>query len=342
MKKPFHHKDKLPEIVRRIADSCLEQTTISNVGRPPLPSKEEIVRLIDLLQQVLFPGHFGYPYLTEDNLHGHISTLCDSIYDLLSREIFRSVCHTCVREERECAHCEEEAERKVLSLLERVPEIRERLALDVSAAFEGDPAGKSFDEIIFSYPSIHTIMVYRVAHELYALEVPLLPRIMTEHAHSVTGIDIHPGARIGKSFFIDHGTGVVIGETTEIGEYVKIYQGVTLGARSFKRDEQGRIVKGGKRHPTIEDGVTIYANATVLGGDVTIGRGAVIGGNTWVTRSIPAGTVVGMEPPPLKFKNAAGPASPASSGEDEATPSDRSADDDVSDPSKPSPADARR
>jgi len=175
-------------------------------------------------------------------------------------------------------------------LLSRLPKIRELLKGDVGAAFDGDPAAKSYEEIVISYPCIIAIATYRIAHELYIKEVPLIPRIMTECAHAKTGIDIHPGAKIGRSFFIDHGTGVVIGETTVIGDNVKIYQGATLGALSFSKDERGRIIKGGKRHPTIEDNVIIYAEATILG-DVVIGRGT-IGGNVWIKESVPAGVTV--------------------------------------------------
>ena len=172
-----------------------------------------------------------------------------------------------------------------------LPGIREQLKGDVGAAYDGDPAAVSYEEIVISYPCIIAIATHRIAHELYCRNIPLIPRIMSECAHAKTGIDIHPGARIGKSFFIDHGTGVVIGETTIIGDNVKLYQGTTLGALSFNRDEQGKIVKGGKRHPTIEDDVTIYAEATLLG-DITIGKGTVIGGNVWVKESVPAGVTV--------------------------------------------------
>ena len=185
-------------------------------------------------------------------------------------------------------------------LLNQVPQIREYLKSDVIAAFDGDPAAKSYEEIIISYPCIMAIATHRIAHELYLKDVPLIPRIMAECAHSATGIDIHPGAKIGKSFFIDHGTGVVIGETSIIGENVKIYQGTTLGALSFPKDERGRIIKGGKRHPTIEDNVTIYAEATILG-DVVIGKNSVIGGNVWIKESVPENVVVTAESGGLKF-----------------------------------------
>ena len=183
------------------------------------------------------------------------------------------------------------AEDATVHLLTQLPKIREMLKGDVKAAYDGDPAAKSPEEIVVSYPCIIAIAIYRIAHELYLKEVPLIPRIMAEYAHTRTGIDIHPGARIGKNFFIDHGTGVVIGETSIIGENVKIYQGTTLGALSFPKDERGQIIKGGKRHPTIEDDVTIYAEATILG-DITIGKGAVIGGNVWIKESVPPGVTV--------------------------------------------------
>jgi serine O-acetyltransferase len=187
--------------------------------------------------------------------------------------------------------CRAMAEDATLHLLTQLPKIRELLKGDVGAAFDGDPAAKSYEEIVISYPCIMAIATYRIAHELYLRQIPLIPRIMSECAHSKTGIDIHPGATIARNFFIDHGTGVVIGETTIIGDNVKIYQGTTLGAMSFPKDERGRIIKGKKRHPTIEDDVTIYAEATILG-DVTIGKGAIIGGNVWVKQSVPAGFTV--------------------------------------------------
>jgi len=193
------------------------------------------------------------------------------------------------------------AEEVTHDLLAELPRIRTLLKSDVHAAYDGDPAAKSYEEIVMSYPCIVAIATYRIAHELFVRQVPLIPRIMSECAHARTGIDIHPGARIGKNFFIDHGTGVVIGETTIIGDNVIIYQGTTLGALSFRRDERGRIIKGGKRHPTIEDDVTIYAEATILG-DVTIGKGAVIGGNTWIKESVPAGVTVSNANPELVYR----------------------------------------
>jgi serine O-acetyltransferase len=195
-----------------------------------------------------------------------------------------------------------EGQKDALTLLKKLKDLRKSLAEDIRAAYQGDPAAKSFDEIIFSYPGILAIAIYRLAHELHLQEVPIIPRMMTEYAHSVTGIDIHPGALIGGHFFIDHGTGVVIGETTVIGDNVRIYQGVTLGALSLPMEEKGEMLRKMKRHPTIEDHVTIYAGATILGGETVIGAGSVIGGNVWLTRSVPSGTTVMIEPPKLKYK----------------------------------------
>ena len=193
------------------------------------------------------------------------------------------------------------AENVTEHLLRRLPKVRELLKGDVGAAFDGDPAAKSYEEIVISYPCITAIATYRIAHELYLKDVPLIPRIMGECAHSKTGIDMHPGAKIGKNFFIDHGTGVVIGETTIIGDNVKIYQGVTLGALSFPKDERGKIIKSGKRHPTIEDNVTIYAEAAILG-DVVIGKNSIVGGNVWIKESVPAGFTVTTPNADLVYK----------------------------------------
>jgi serine O-acetyltransferase len=195
---------------------------------------------------------------------------------------------------------------KTVQFLARIPRIRDKLHGDVRAAYEGDPAATSLQEIIVSYPGLFAITIYRSAHELHHLGVPFIPRIMTEFAHCKTGIDIHPGAHIGDNFFIDHGTGVVIGETTRIGNNVRLYQGVTLGALSFKKDAGGRIVRGGKRHPTIEDNVIIYAGATILGGDTVVGRNSIIGGNVWLLESVPPDTTITHQPPKLLYKGASG------------------------------------
>ncbi|MBX6378527.1 MAG: serine acetyltransferase [Clostridia bacterium] len=249
------------------------------------PSRKEVIRLIRDFQRVLFYRHHGEPPGGTSG-PAHLAELLGRLYWRLSAQIHRSTPHTCPSNEQACpafaAAC-----RQAEILLEKLPALQRTLALDIRAAYEGDPAAKSHDEVVLAYPGLFAVAVYRVAHELHLQGVPLIPRMMTEYAHSVTGIDIHPGARIGHSFFIDHGTGVVIGETTEIGDHVKLYQGVTLGALSFPRDEVGNLVRHQKRHPTIEDDVVIYAGATILGGQTVVGRGSVIGGNVWLTESVP-------------------------------------------------------
>jgi serine O-acetyltransferase len=220
---------------------------------------------------------------------------------MLSEQITHSIRHECFRYDQSCSECGERGQAVALQVIESVPWLRKILATDVRAAYEGDPAAKSHDEIIFAYPGIFAIMVYRTAHKLFELGVPLLPRIMTEHAHSATGIDIHPGAEIGERFVIDHGTGVVIGETTEIGDNVRIYQGVTLGALSLPKDA-GERLRGSKRHPSIEDDVIIYSGATILGGDTVIGARSVIGGNVWITESVPPDTRVILDTPRLVYR----------------------------------------
>jgi serine O-acetyltransferase len=205
---------------------------------------------------------------------------------------------------KECPEdvCQKRAQVVVKELLEKIPEIRSLLSGDIEAAYNGDPAAVSAEEVILSYPCVLAITTYRIAHELYLRGVPLIPRIMSEHVHSQTGIDIHPGAKIGRNFFIDHGTGVVIGETAEIGDNVKIYQGVTLGALSFPKDEKGRLIRGRKRHPTVGNSVVIYSGATLLGADAVVGDGVVIGGNVWITSRVASGTKITIAPPELKYK----------------------------------------
>jgi len=271
-----------------------------------LPVRGQILDVLELLFEVLFPGHTGNKAVTKANVKYIVGDLLSQIHTELSEQVKRAYEYQCRIDD--CRHCDcaRMAEAVTSELLGELPRIRRLLKGDVRAAYDGDPAAKSYEEIVMSYPCITAIATYRIAHELYVREVPLIPRIMSECAHAKTGIDIHPGATIGASFFIDHGTGVVIGETTIIGKNVKIYQGTTLGALSFRRDERGRIIKGGKRHPTIEDNVTIYAEATILG-DVTIGRGAVVGGNTWIKESVPPGVTVASPNPELVYRKHAGP-----------------------------------
>jgi serine O-acetyltransferase len=293
---------RLPEIAEAIIDSCDERKCYTHVDYEPIPSRQCVADIIELLREVLFPGYFTRERLDPVNIRYSMGKTVSTLFDLLSEQICRSIRHDCFRYDQACRRCEEQGHELALELLRDIPDIRETLATDVRAAYEGDPAARSCDEIIFSYPGIYAIMVYRAAHRLFHLDVPLLPRIMTELAHSATGIDIHPGAHIGESFCIDHGTGIVIGETTQIGKNVRIYQGVTLGAMSIPRDS-GQQFRGKKRHPTIEDDVIIYSGATILGGDTVIGSRSVIGGNVWLTESVPADTTVVMESPRLTYKS---------------------------------------
>jgi serine O-acetyltransferase len=275
-----------------------------HLNRVFLPSRDAIIDAIALLRQLIYPGYFGKQGLTPRNVSYRIGELLTELSDVLYEQV-----RCCLRyreripgtngDDQACEECDHKAAEFVAAFLDRIPAVRDMLALDVQAAFDGDPAAQSTDETIFCYPGVFAITVQRLAHEFYKLEVPLLPRIMTEFAHSQTGIDIHPGAQLGRSLFIDHGTGIVIGETTQIGNNVKIYQGVTLGALA---PAFGQALRGQKRHPTIEDDVTIYAGTTILGGDTVIGRGTVIGGNVFITSSVPAFTQVSAEPPKLKYR----------------------------------------
>ena len=259
--------------------------------RQVLPSRQVLVEVIEELRSVLFPGYFGTSDLSDETMRFHVGATLDSVLRVFEEQIGRGLSFTCDEDPDCCPTCDERADDITNAFLARLPDVQRLLATDVQAAYEGDPAATCADEAIFAYPGIMAITNYRLAHVLYHLEVPLIPRIITEHAHSITGIDIHPGAHIGERFFIDHGTGVVIGETCEIGNRVRIYQGVTLGAKSFPLDEHGKPIKGVKRHPIVEDDVIIYSGATILG-RVRLGRGAVIGGNVWLTEDVPAGSRV--------------------------------------------------
>ncbi|MCG6928639.1 MAG: serine acetyltransferase [Acidobacteria bacterium] len=272
-------------LVRTYGSEVPAAHNLDLVGR--LPSPERTVAILEKLVEVLYPGIHGNPHLTRDNVDLHIAALLDDIAAELVEQAGVALHRTCPRGGESCSRCAATAGRTVDLFLAALPRVRRLLTLDIRSAYEGDPAAQSFEEIMLAYPGLRAVTVYRLAHELHRLGVPLLARIMTEHAHRETGIDIHPGAEIGKSFFIDHGTGVVIGETTTIGRNVKIYQGVTLGALSIPRDERGNVIRGKKRHPTIEDDVVIYAGATILGGDTVIGKSSVVGGNTWVIQSVP-------------------------------------------------------
>jgi serine O-acetyltransferase len=293
-------KEALPEITEAVVATYTECRHINHLGHCALPNRDAIVEMIDDLLDILYPGFVRRQNLHIGNVEYHVGDLIDGLHDKLTQQITRALRHD-YRDNEPCDF-ESLAQQKAVEMLRRLPELRYTLEQDVEAAFVGDPAAKSHHEIIFCYPGLEAITVYRLAHELLLLGVPLIPRMMTEHAHSKTGIDIHPGARIGPSFFIDHGTGVVIGETCDIGKHVKLYQGVTLGALSFPRDASGKIIRGMKRHPTLEDDVVVYANATILGGDTVIGHHAVIGSNVWLTASVEPYTVVSLEKPQLRIR----------------------------------------
>jgi serine O-acetyltransferase len=292
----LNKRDQVRKITREVLETFGKlNPKLEHLAATPLPNKTSVIQVLEDLMEVIYPGYFGQKYVEASNIEYHVGDLMDSIYTRLTEEIYRSVRERCDREAGVCGHCQNIAEEQSIVLLQKLPSLRERLSLDVQGAYDGDPAAKSYDEVIFAYPAIFAITIYRIAHELHLQGIPLLPRIMTEHAKSLTGIDIHPGATIGKGFFIDHGTGVVIGETTNIGDNVKLYQGVTLGALSVKKDEKGRVIRGNKRHPTIEDDVVIYANATILGGNTVIGKGSVIGANVWLVKSVPPNSTIRNE-----------------------------------------------
>lgn len=294
------YREEIPEIVRHLVASCGEGC-FEHISPEPIPSREAVIDLIYRACRLLFPGYFLTAGLDRVNLGYFMGQEAVAFYEVLSREITLSLRHECLRYGLPCIHCQEKGQSEAIHLLRQLPGLRAVLATDVRAAYEGDPAAKSHDEIIYCYPGLLAVTVYRLAHALWERQVPLLPRIMTEYAHSLTGIDIHPGACIGASFFIDHGTGVVIGETTEIGERVRLYQGVTLGALSLPKDEVESL-RSQKRHPTVEDDVIIYAGATILGGKTVIGARAVIGGNVWLTTSVPPDTRVFLKKPELVFR----------------------------------------
>ncbi|NLI33776.1 MAG: serine acetyltransferase [Deltaproteobacteria bacterium] len=296
-----HFRERIPSVVEALITTCGREDCFDHVGPEPIPSRDAVIDMVHRLNRILYPGYFLSTKLDEYNLHYYLGKESIELYEVLSEQITLSLRHDCVRHKLPCVHCEELGTELAARFMGRLPDLRIILATDVRAAYEGDPAAKGFDEIIFSYPGLFAVTVHRMAHELYELEVPFIPRIMSEYAHSLTGIDIHPGARIGEGFFIDHGTGVVIGETTVIGRGVRIYQGVTLGALSLPRGA-GELLRNRKRHPTIQDEVIIYAGATILGGETTIGAGSVIGGNVWITESVPPGTRVFLKKPELIFK----------------------------------------
>src|SRR3954451_9839918 len=295
-------KDQLPKLTQRIVQTYDEVSSINHLGHCPLPNYDEIIAATDDLKEILFPGYRRREKLHRGNVAYYVGDLMDQLHDRFTQQIGRAMRH----EAGATKLCESDqdyealGQAKTMLFLEHLPKVRAVLATDVQAAYDGDPACKSLDEVIFCYPGLEAITIYRLAHVLYELDIPLIPRMMTEWAHGRTGIDIHPGAQIGSHFFIDHGTGVVIGETCVIGSHVKLYHGVTLGARSFQKADHGQIRKGGKRHPNVEDHVTIYPNSTVLGGETVVGARSTIGGNVFLTQSVPPDSLVYNEAKEIK------------------------------------------
>jgi len=300
IKTASHARTEIPDIVNKLVSTCNKGGCFDHVSAEPIPYREAIIDILRRSARILYPGYFIRTRLDDINLEYYLGQEVTAFYEILSEQIILALRHDCIRQNLACIKCEELGQTITIEFLKCLPELRELLAEDIRAAYDGDPAAKGYDEIIFSYPGIWAIMVYRLAHQLYHQGVPLIPRIMTEYAHSRTGIDIHPGAHIGESFFIDHGTGVVIGETASIGRRVRIYQGVTLGALSLSKADC-KILRNKKRHPSIEDDVIIYANATILGGQTVVGARSVIGGNVWLTHSVPPDTEVFIEKQDLIF-----------------------------------------
>ncbi len=292
----------LPAVVQGISDVINCHKTANTEKRFNLAGQKAVHEVVDVLLGVLFPGCHGKQPVPQSRLKMTFNIQLRATTITLAEQIEQAFRYQCEYEEcRQCGDCRQEAENVVIALMEGLPEIARILQLDVQAAYDGDPAARSHMEIVMSYPGLYAIAIHRLAHQLYLRNVPLIPRIMSELAHSRTGIDIHPGAQIGEAFFIDDGTGVVIGETCVIGKNVKIYQGVTLGALSFPKDAQGNPIKGIKRHPDVGDNVTIYAGATILGGGTKVGDRAIIGANVWLTQSVPAhAKVYNQQPSPSK------------------------------------------
>jgi serine O-acetyltransferase len=282
--------------------SMNDDTCFAHIGDEPIHFTTSVKEMIDKFREILFPGYFSKEKVDTANILYNTGQSVSQLYDILSEQIIHVLRHDCLRYELRCAECEPRGNEVALQVIQAIPALRRLLAQDVKGAYDGDPAAKSHDEVIFSYPGLYAITVYRIANLLHKFAIPQLPRIMSEHAHSLTGIDIHPGATIGNRFVIDHGTGIVVGETSVIGNNVRVYQNVTIGALSLPPNA-GEKLRGAKRHPTIEDDVIIYSGATILGGDTVIGARSVVGGNVWLTHSVPADTKVFMESPRLIFKN---------------------------------------
>lgn len=284
--------EKLTAISENVVRTYETDGGINRIDGVNLPATAPVVEILDDMMELLFPGYFGHRVPARSNILFFVQSAIDSLFLRLLDEFKRACQYAQSIGQFDGEISKTSCEEKALNLISLIPDIRSLLKLDIQAGYEGDPASKSKEEIISCYPYVYAISTYRISHEIYKMEIPLVSRIMSEWAHRRTGIDIHPGAIIGNSFFIDHGSGVVIGETCEIGDNVKIYQGVTLGALSFGKNLNGSIKKGGKRHPTIKDRTTIYAGATILGGETIIGEDCIIGANTWITSSVPAKTLV--------------------------------------------------
>ena len=288
--------ERLDVLSAQIASSIQDETRTRHLTTSYLPSRREVIGVLERLSWILFPGFMGPRTVGEESIEEHVRAIIANIAGPLFHQVAGALRYEeatgTVEFDEHCPDCDERASEVVDLFVQNIPSLRIQLSLDVQAAYDGDPAARHTDEAIFCYPGIRALWMHRVAHALFKLQVPLIPRMIAEHAHELTGIDIHPGATIGESFFIDHGTGVVIGETTIIGNHCKVYQGVTLGAKSFERDGEGGLKRGTKRHPTLGNNVTVYAGATILGGDTVIGDNCVIAGGVFLMRSVDAGHIV--------------------------------------------------
>jgi serine O-acetyltransferase len=293
--------DPLSLLTARLVETYAASGKASYLGQHPLPSREAVVQILDDLNELVYPGFGRRQNLHLGNVSYYVGDLLENVLERLARQLARALRHdpNCPQEQGEV---EQEARQRAQSFLNRLPDIRKLLETDVQAALDGDPAATRSAEIVFCYPGLYAVSVYRLAHELYLHGVPLIHRMMAEHAHSKTGIDIHPGAQIGTSFFVDHGTGVVIGATCIIGSHVTVYQGVTLGALNFPRDEHGQLIRTTKRHPTLEDHVVVYANATILGGNTSVGHNSIVGSNVWLTHSVAPFSVVVIGEPSQRIR----------------------------------------
>lgn len=293
-------RNPIPEVVQALAEGFKSGRLASHIEPVPIPSKNAVLELVKQAQRILFPGFFSSSILRPENLEYHLGQQLSLFYEDLASQIGSAIRHDCFRHDQTCSLCGERSYELAADLVDSLPDLRTLMETDIEATLIGDPAAANSDEVIFSYPGLYATMIYRLAHRLYELGVPLIPRIMSEHAYHRTAIDINPEATIGSHFFIDHGSGVVVGATTTIGDRVRLYQGVTLGALSLPRDAGVRL-RDVKRHPTIEDEVIIYANATILGGETVIGARSVVGGNVWLTSSVAPDTRVMLEQPKLVY-----------------------------------------